>query len=55
MRITDLQVVRTAPGNSAIIRIDTDEGIYGYGEADWGAKGPIPRQARNDTELREVR
>ena len=43
MRITDLQAVRLRPGNSALIRIDTDEGIHGYGEADWGAKGAVPR------------
>jgi L-alanine-DL-glutamate epimerase-like enolase superfamily enzyme len=43
VRITDLQAVRLRPGHTAIIRIDTDEGIYGYGEAAWGLKGPVPR------------
>ena len=42
MRITDLRAVRVDDGSTAIVRIDTDEGIHGYGEAAWGLKGPIP-------------
>ncbi len=41
MKITDLRAI-TIDG-SKIVRVDTDEGIHGYGEANWGAKGPVPR------------
>lgn len=47
MKIVDLKATTVKGyhgiGPYKIIRIDTDEGIYGYGEATWGPKGPLPR------------
>ena len=40
LKIVDLRTITL--GGSKIVRIDTDEGIHGYGEANWGALGPVP-------------
>ena len=40
MKIVDLRTITIA--GSKIVRVDTDEGIHGYGEANWGALGPVP-------------
>ena len=44
MKITDLKVITIDGGHKHIVRVETDEGIHGYGEANWGAKGPLPKE-----------
>jgi L-alanine-DL-glutamate epimerase-like enolase superfamily enzyme len=43
MKITDLKAVALKGHNQHIVRVETDEGVYGYGEANWGAEGPLPK------------
>ncbi len=44
MKIVDIKVITLEGGHYKLVRVDTDEGLYGYGEASWGARGPVPKE-----------